>query len=144
MKYKEEIMSDVFTKHLFDFEGKVEPFHMVVHNFTDIDRGDPHDHPFSFTTHILKGGYTEEIYHLLTRPLHGKYWLKEIVERLPGTSHLVSANCIHKIIDLPTGECWTVIIPYEKVQEPAFYRFNENSIERRYWHEKEFSKFIKG
>ncbi|MFD2937515.1 hypothetical protein [Spirosoma flavum] len=56
LKYRKEKMSQEFTKHLFDFKGKLNPFHMVVHHFRGSDKGGPHCHPFRFTTYILKGG----------------------------------------------------------------------------------------
>lgn len=99
MKYRKEKMSREFIKHLFDFKGKSEPFHRVVHHFTDRDKGGPYCHPFRFTTHILKGGYTERIY----RIQETGDWQYQDVFRGPGTSHVVEADCIHELIDLPQG-----------------------------------------
>lgn len=93
---------------------------MVVHHFTAPDTGGPHDHPFRFTTHILKGGYIERVY-----SIHADgSWTTEDVLRAPGTMHVVEADCIHELIELPQGECWTVMIPEANIREWRFWRFN--------------------
>ena len=136
MKYRKEKMSNEFTKHLFDFTGKHTPFHMVVHHFTDRDKGGPHCHPFRFTTHILKGGYTERIYQLTD---NGELQYADVF-RGPGTTHVVEAECIHELIHLPNGECWTVMIPEEKVREPRFWRFNQEGAFSRVWNKRKWVK----
>ena len=125
-----EEMSPVFTKlHL---EGL--PFAAVLHRFSDIDRGDPHDHPWPFRSTILSGGYVEQVY-------HPKAGLVETVERKPGDSFDIGAGHIHRIVDLPAGECWTLIQPLGlKEQEPGFYQFREDGVWQRRWNEPEWSR----
>lgn len=95
-----ERMSDQFTKVNFQI-GK---FSFALHHFTGPDIGHPHDHPFAFTTTILKGGYIEEVW-----KKNGNYWWSTMIHRKPGTSHRVEAGDIHKIISLPEGECVTSV-----------------------------------
>jgi hypothetical protein len=132
MQIIEEKMSDFFTK--YHLQGL--PFDAVLHHFADIDRGAPHDHPFSFITHILKGGYIERVYDIK----EDGTWESELVHRYPNTAHLVSANHIHRIEELPMGDCWTIIMPFPKVKDSGFYRFDERSVSFRYWYEQEFKK----
>ena len=120
-------MSDVFTKyHLKGF-----PFEAVMHKFTAPDQGYPHCHPFGFTTHILQGSYVELIYN----KANGNYME---MEREQGTSHFVPARLIHKIIDLPEGECWTIITPQAWEKEPCFWKFEDGVAYKRQWNEKKF------
>lgn len=133
MQIIEERMSEFFCK----YHLKGLPFDAVLHHFTDADKGYPHDHPFSFMTFILKGGYIERVY---TINKNGT-WTSELVHHYPGDSHLVIANHIHKIEELPTGECWTLILPFPKLKDSGFYRFEENSILFRYWYENEFKPY---
>lgn len=81
------------------------PFAAVIHSFLDIDQGDAHDHPFAFTSNILYGGYTEQIFFLTEEGL----WSTKIIERKPGDTFRVEATRIHKIIALPLGKCYTII-----------------------------------
>lgn len=131
MEIEHESMSDVFQKyHLKDF-----PFDAVIHKFTEPDTVYPHDHPFGFYTFVLKGSYKETVYDIK----HGK-----VTERHQtwhkGTSHFVPANLIHNITKLHEGECWTIIIPNHKEQEPAFYNFDNGKILKRFWFEDEFKE----
>ena len=36
----------------------------VLHRFSEPDTGPPHDHPWGFTSHVLSGGYIEDLYML--------------------------------------------------------------------------------
>ncbi|GAB3689346.1 hypothetical protein GCM10027592_05610 [Spirosoma flavus] len=132
MKYRKEIMSREFTKHLLDFRGKNSSLHLVIHHFKGPDKGGPHDHPFRFRTHILKGSYIERVYSYTS----DGQWRFEDIERKAGTTHLVEAECIHELIHLPEGDCWTVIQPEQKVREPGFWRFEEGGIWFRQWNSK--------
>jgi len=111
------------------------PFDAVIHQFNEPDQGDPHDHPFSFTTHILSGGYKEIIY---TIHPNGKY-STEYVERKPGTSHKVKATDIHKIVSLPNGPCYTLILPSPWERKPGFWRFEYSGAKFRTWDQPEFN-----
>ncbi len=123
-----EVMGPHFTKyHLSNGQ--------VVHQFSAIDTGHHHDHPFSFTSTILWGGYVEEMCYLRA---DGRV-AKRSVERRVGESHKVDADTVHLITALPKGECWTLITPGNWVQEPGFYTFDEQGIHHRYWNQDTFT-----
>ncbi len=113
-----EKMSDEFTKH--HIIGL--PFDTAIHHFTAKDKGSPHDHPFGFTSFILQGGYVERVYKVET---DGK-WTSELLHRTPGTVHSVEAAHIHQIVELPSGECYTIRIPPEKVRQTRFWTCEEH------------------
>lgn len=124
-----EHMGPHFTK--FHLRGPW-PFHPVFHRFTQPDFGDPHDHPWSFRSVILHGGYLEEVYNLDGDPVR-------LIRREVGDSFLIDLNHIHRIVDLPQGECWTMIIPQEGAsQKSGFYQFREDAIYHRFWDEPDF------
>lgn len=125
-----EKMSEEFTK--YHLQGL--PFGAVIHRFTAVDKGSPHDHPFAFTSFILSGGYVEKVFSVRDDGT----WTTELVSRLPGTVHTVEAAHIHQIVELPVGECYTLIIPQEKVREPRFWKFDEAGCESRAWFEGDF------
>lgn len=130
MKTKFERMSEQFCKiHLIGL-----PFNAAIHHFTAPDVGSPHDHPFSFTSFVLSGGYIEKVYYVGD----DGQWRSELIERKPGTAHVVEANHIHQIVELPEGECYTLITPKEKVREPHFWKFDERGSESRPWFEGDF------
>lgn len=134
LHFEKEQMNDVFTKHHI----KGLPFDAVIHQFSKKDKNEHiHDHPFSFTTHILKGSYIERIW---TINEDGTYQSEEF-HRKEGTSHRVSADLIHEIIDLPDGECFTLIRPEKWEQEVSFYRFDKNKSYKRKWNESQFKTF---
>lgn len=133
MELIKEKMSDEFEK--YHIHGL--PFNAVIHHFTDVDKGGPHDHPFGFTSFILEGGYTERIYEI--KP-SGSFSIKHI-SRSKGTSHKVEATCIHEIVLLAPLGCWTLIIPGPKERESGFWRFNNNGIFFRKWFEVEFKLY---
>ena len=100
LSIKPEKRSKEFKKH--HIHGL--PFEASFNEFTAIDPGDAHDHPFDFITHILSGGYTERIYKIDDL---GEVTITD-VERMPGTSHFVKATDIHQIVRLHTGHCVTL------------------------------------
>lgn len=110
LTFERERMSDEFEKwHIIGL-----PFGCALHHFTGVDRGDAHDHPFAFTSHILSGGYVEDIYNA-----DGSCGA---VERQPGTCHSVVAEHIHRIVELPQGQCWTLVLPGPHVRVTRFWR----------------------
>lgn len=129
VNHRKEIMSPEFTKHHLDVHTEKGNVHFLLHQFTGPDKGGPHDHPYDFTTYILKGGYKERIYDL--QP-DGTYETLEIF-REPGTSFEVTAFTIHELIELPEGVCWTIVTPGPKVREPGFWRFEGDNIFFRPW-----------
>ena len=132
---RKEKMSNEFTKYHLGIKESPVPF--VLHKFTGVDRDTAHDHPFSFQTHILYGGYLEEVY-----TIHPDgTWSMQVVEHSPGTSHRVEATHIHRIIGLPAGECWTMIIPEPAVRETRFWKFGEDGIYSRHWRRRTFDPY---
>ena len=117
-----EVMGPHMTKHHLA-NGQ------VLHHFTQADTGHPHDHPFPFDSVILVGGYEE--HEFMLHP-DGSYTIV-CRHRLPGASHGVKADTVHRITRLLAGACWTLITPGPKVQEPGFYRFQRGRIYRRAW-----------
>ena len=103
------------------------PFDAVIHHFTKPDLGEPHDHPWDFRSVILKGCYVEEVY---------KYsGQKEYFMREEGNTFYVSKSRIHRIIHLPEGECFTLVIPQLQfgIQKSSFYRWVNGVIQYRFW-----------
>jgi len=124
-----EILSRAFEK--FHVQGL--PFATSFNHFTEPDTGDPHDHPFGFRTYVISGSYVELVYDKKGR---SKEYKREI-----GTSHYVFADTIHKIINLPKGECYTLMIPKPKIREPRFWRFENGKAYSRQWNEEEFKLY---
>lgn len=106
----------------------------VLHRFTAPDTGDPHDHPFGFTSHVLSGGYVEDVF----KPQPDGTHTVNRYQRLPGTSHRVDARTIHRLVELLAPEAWTLIEPGPAEQKSGFYRFDGAGIWHRHWDEPEF------
>jgi hypothetical protein len=62
---------------------------------------DCHDHPWSFVTFILKGGYYEET-------KDGVYW------RAPGSVLYRPAEFAHNVITKADDTCWSIVITSRK------------------------------
>ena len=120
-----ERMSPAFTKyHLSD--GR------ALHRFRrEEPHATPHDHPWSFETEILAGGYVDEVFHIEPDGT----WRSEFVERLPGTVHHVDATHIHRIVGLPHGECWTIVKSGHHQRQTRFWRFGD-VVQSRAWNER--------
>ncbi|WP_380784783.1 hypothetical protein [Sphingomonas sp. R86521] len=117
-----EHMSRAFVKYHLD-DGR------ALHRFTrEEPHADPHDHPFGFETTILDGGYVEEVF---TFDEHG--WRGTLVHRLPGQTYWVDAVHIHRIVELPQRECWTLVRAGHHERETRFWRFG-NQVKSRAWH----------
>lgn len=130
--FREEPMSGSFTK--FHLDGPW-PFQPVMHRFADVDHGDPHDHPWGFRSMILWGGYAEEIYD----PHSG---VAETVLRSVGDSFDVPAQRIHRIVWLPKGECWTLILPGPWERVSRFWQFRPDGPWSRAWNEIDWTKKV--
>lgn len=127
---REERMSGAFLK--FHLEGPW-PFHPVMHRFDAPDHGDAHDHPWAFRSIILHGGYVEEVFDLTT----GR---SEFIHRKPGDSFVNAADHVHRIVDLPEGECWTMILPNAWERTPGFYQVRPDGIYHRFWNQEHFER----
>ena len=124
-----ERMSPAFTKYHLD-DGR------ALHLFRRGEpHADPHDHPWSFETEILAGGYVEEVFRV--SPDGG--WRSELVERSPGTLHQVPAEHIHRIIELPQRECWTVVRAGPNVRGTRFWRFGDD-VRSRAWNKRRWQQ----
>ncbi|NGP19310.1 cupin domain-containing protein [Devosia aurantiaca] len=118
---REERMADHFVKH--HVEGL--PAAAVFHQFNQADYGDPHDHPWPFTSFVISGGYMEQVFQL-----DGS---SEMILREPGQSFQIAANHIHRIVDLPLGQCTTIILPGLHERKSGFYQFRDRRAWHRYW-----------
>jgi hypothetical protein len=129
-----ERMSDQFTKlHL-----EVGKFPITLHHFTGPELGDAHDHPYAFTTTILAGGYVEKVWR---RGKNGRS--SRLIHREVGTSHRVGARSVHRIVELPHGECVTSIVWHTegvKRRQPRFWRFSNGVMWSRRWDERAFKR----
>lgn len=123
----EAVHVEILGPHFLKVHGPDGPLHL----FSQPDTGPAHDHPFSFTSHIVAGGYEEEEY----QPQPDGSVRVVVHQRRPGTSHRVLASTVHRITHLPAGFCLTKIEPGEKEQEPGFFRFDEAGIFHRFWYE---------
>jgi hypothetical protein len=123
---REEQMAHHFTKwHIGGL-----PCAAVIHQFNAVDHGDPHDHPWGFTSFVIHGGYVEQVFQL-----DGS---AELIAREPGQSFYISAKHIHRIVELPAGECTTIILPGPHEQTSGFYQFRDGRTWHRFWNEAEF------
>ena len=103
--------------YLFLKERKSFPFNVFLHKFLKSDPDDVHDHPWPYTTVILKGGYWEWI------PIFDSVGRKngEIQHwRGPGHFRTCSAKSFHRIELDPNVSCWTLFMPGPKQREWGF------------------------
>lgn len=132
MKIIEEKMNDIFTK--YHIQGL--PFNAVIHHFSEKDKNEHiHDHPWSFTSHVIKGSYIERIYEII----NGRIEITDVLRR-EGTSHFVPATLIHEILDFPKGQCTTIVLPQPWQRETHFWKFEDGVAYSRKWNESEFKK----
>lgn len=125
-----ERMADFFHKlHLGDGT--------VLHVFTDADRGDPHDHPWTFTSEVLAGGYVEEVYDVETG-------MVRIIERRAGDGpFVVPFYKVHRIVKLLEPVTITRIRPGAFKQQPGFWQFRPEGSFRRQHDSAEWVKVSK-
>ena len=97
--------------YVFLKDRKSFPFNIFIHKFLKSDPDDLHDHPWSYFTLILKGGYYEWI---PGTNCEIRKW------RGPGPFRICRAKSLHRI-ELKEGTtCWTVFMPFQKVREWGF------------------------
>lgn len=117
-----------FSKAFIPESGR--PFHI----FTEPDTGWAHDHNFSMISHVVAGGYVEEVF-----TIHPDGTAtSEVLERLPGTSHHIKASTIHRVLSLPAGFCVTHVEPGPPEQDWSFFRFDDAGVWRRGQGQNEF------
>lgn len=123
-----ERMSPAFVKYHLD-DGR------ALHRFTRPEPfANPHDHPWPFETQILAGGYVEEVFTF--HPDGG--WRSELAERRPGTTHQIAADHIHRIVELPMQESWTLVRAGAHERTTHFWRFGD-VVQRRAWNARRWS-----
>ena len=97
--------------YLFLKDRKRFPFNIFLHKFLKGDPDDVHDHPWSYATLILKGGYYEWIPQFNsdgTMSCEVRKW------RGPGHFRICSSSSYHRI-ELAVGvTAWTLFIPGPK------------------------------
>jgi len=71
-----------------------------LHYLEQPDQGDMHDHPTDIESTGIKGSYLE-----LRRLGHG---VKELLRRA-GQTRSIPASCIHIIVWVSKGGCWTLV-----------------------------------
>ena len=103
--------------YLFLKDRKRFPFNVFLHKFLKGDPDDVHDHPWTYATLILKGGYWEWI------PQFDNNGIKtcEIGKwRGPGHFRISRATSFHRIEIDPTVSTWTLFMPGPLVREWGF------------------------
>jgi len=116
---RHERMSDEFEKWHLD-EG------LAIHHFTGPDKGGPHDHPWDFTSTVLKGMYIERIYH----PELGSVGL---TTRIEGDTFRIHAEHIHEIAAVSEGGCYTLVRFGPHRRTTHFWRFENGKAQCREW-----------
>jgi hypothetical protein len=125
-----ERMSPAFVKYHLD-DGR------VLHRFVRPEpHADPHDHPWSFETTILSGGYIEEVF---TFQPDGA-WRSAFVDRHPHSRHWIDASHIHRIVALPLGESWTLVRAGPHERKTMFWRFGD-TVQQRAWNARRWSHY---
>ena len=98
--------------YLFLKERKNFPFNITLHKVLVSDEPTLHDHPWSYATLILKGGYYENT-------PNGRFW------RGPGHFRFNTPRSLHRIELEPGVTPWTLFIPGPKMREWGFVKDGE-------------------
>ena len=109
--------------YVFLRDRKHFPFNIFLHHFLKGDPDDVHDHPWSYFTVILKGGYWEYV------PIYNQLGFitgEEKIWRGAGHIRRCHAESYHRIEVEPGVECWTVFIPGIKKREWGFLQHDGN------------------
>jgi hypothetical protein len=103
--------------YLFLKERKSFPFNVFLHKFLKSDPDDVHDHPWSYFTLILKGGYYEWLPQFNT----ANEKIGELqVWRGPGHFRICRATSYHRIELDPSVTCWTLFVPGPQTRDWGF------------------------
>jgi hypothetical protein len=94
--------------YLFLKDRKRFPFNIFLHKFLKGDRDHLHDHPWSYSTLILKGGYWEWV---PTFNANGEKNGERVHWRGPGHFRRCSSNSYHRIELEPGITAWTLFMP---------------------------------
>jgi len=105
------------------------PFNVFIHKFLKSDPDDVHDHPWSYFTLILRGGYYEWIPEFDSsgkKAGETRHW------RRPGHFRRCSADSFHRIELDPAVTAWTLFIPGSQKREWGFWVNNTWISHNRY------------
>jgi hypothetical protein len=108
--------------YLFLKERNRFPFNVFLHKFLKSDPDDVHDHPWSYATLILKGGYWEWIPQFNSA---GEKIGEVAAWRGPGHFRISPANSYHRIELDPTVTAWTLFMPGPKQRDWGFLVRNQ-------------------
>jgi hypothetical protein len=102
--------------YLFLKDRKQFPFNVFLHKFHKGDPGDVHDHPWSYATLILAGGYYEYTPNFENNQMVGetKHW------RGLGHFRICKPTSYHRIELKPGVTPWTLFMPGPQRQEWGF------------------------
>ena len=114
--------------YLFLKDRKKFPFNAFLHQFLRSDPDTLHDHPWSYFTLILKGGYWEWIPIIsdyvdpIDAQSPGNHQIigERKVWRGPGHFRISKANSYHRIEVEPGVDCWTLFMPGIQRREWGF------------------------
>ena len=135
---RHEPMSDIFHKYHIENFG----VDAVLHEFlkAEPEDADAHDHPFDFTSFVIKGWYIERIWE--KHP--SGYLYSRLVTRRGGECFYVEAETIHQIISVSNGGCKTLILPGPATRKSGFWKFEPSGVGELYhgkfreWDQPEF------
>lgn len=119
--------------YLFLKDRKSFPFNIFLHHFLKGDPDDVHDHPWSYFTIILKGGYWEYIPQFNSK---GQKTCEIGKWRGPGHFRFCKANSFHRIELDPSVQCWTLFMPGPQKREWGFLVKNQWVHNDNYLHTK--------
>jgi hypothetical protein len=108
-------------------------FNVYIHKFLKGDPDDVHDHPWSYATFILAGGYYEWIPQFNpdgTKSCEIRKW------RGPGHFRICRPESYHRVELKPGVTAWTLFMPGPQQQEWGFWVnnkwiHNDNYLEER-------------
>ena len=103
--------------YLFLKDRKQFPFNLFLHRFHKDDEETMHDHPWSYATLILKGGYYEWIPFFNEM---GEMTCEVQKWRGPGHFRICGPDSYHRIELKPGVTAWTLFMPLKKVREWGF------------------------
>lgn len=108
--------------YVFLRDRKQFPFNVFVHKFLKSDPDDVHDHPWSYFTLILRGGYYEWV---PTFDQEGRQDGETRHWRGPGHFRVCSADSYHRIEVVPGVDCWTLFAPGPQTKPWGFLVNNQ-------------------
>ena len=106
--------------YVFLKDRKWFPFNIFLHRFLKSDPDAQHDHPWSYITFIIKGGYWE---YVLT---YDNYRVTGETKVWRGVGHMrrCRPESFHRIEVEPGVDCWTIFIPGIKCRDWGFLEHN--------------------